>query len=318
MLRDKTGLYLVVLMCLFSLIILDDLILIYLVLEIQSFTLYILFNLDKKLLSIKSTLILFFLNGLFSFFFIMYFIYYNNNLLVYYLNILFVYKMGLFPFFFWVKDVYKGLTFYNILLLIIIPKISYFIVLYKILIFDFTIIIILSILFSAIIGINQTRLKEILAYSSILNISIIFFMLTKANNLFIYYLLLYSYFVIALLLILRYNYMLEYSSGFLNVNIFLILLFVITISGIPPLTGFFLKLTFLYVIFFNDNLTFFLFVIIGLSISLFIYLRFINYIIIYKKLNFLLLNNKIYYNTYVITYLSIFFFIITNFFVKII
>lgn len=292
-------------------------ILIYLILEIQSFTLYILFNLNKNLLSIKSTLILFFLNGLFSFFFLMYFIYYNNNLLIYYLNILFVYKMGLFPFFFWVKDVYKGLSFYNILLLIIIPKISYLVVLYKILVFDYTIIIITSILFSAIIGINQTKIKEILAYSSILNISIIFFMITKANNLYIYYLLLYSFFVLALLLILKYNYMLEYSSGFLNIDIYLILLFIVTISGIPPLTGFFLKLTFLYIIFFNNNLIFFLFIILGLSLSLFIYLRFINYIIIYKKLIFYI-NNNFYYNAYLISYISLFFFAITNFFLKII
>ena len=277
-----------------------------------------LFNLYKKLLSVKSTLILFFLNGLFSFFFLIYFIYYNNNLLIYYLNFLFVYKLGLFPFFFWVKDVYKGLSFYNILLLIILPKISYFVVLYKILIFDFTILLIISILFSAIIGINQTKIKKILAYSSILNISIIFYMLIKTNILYIYYLLIYSFFLLAILLLFKYNYLLDYSTGFLNINIYLILLFIITISGIPPLTGFFLKLTFLYNIIFYNNLLFIIFIILGLSLSLFIYLRFINYIIIYKNLNFFYVYKKIYYNIFIISYVTLFFFGITSFFIKVI
>lgn len=232
---------------------------------------------------------------------------------------MFVYKLGLFPFFFWVKDVYKGLSFYNILLLIILPKISYFIALYKILVYDYTILIIISLLFSALLGINQTKIKEILAYSSILNIGIVFFILIKANILYIYYLLLYTFFVLALLLILRYNYMLDYSSGFINIYIYLIILFIITLSGIPPLTGFFLKLTFLYIIFLNHNLLFFLLIILGLSISLFIYLRFINYIIIYKNLKFFTYYNKLLFNfVYIISFVTLFFFVITSFFCTII
>ena len=289
----------IILLILFFLLKTNDLIILFLLIEIQSISLYILFKKKKKIKEIESSIIYFFFNCIFSFFFLL-FIVYINNYILYYLNFILLYKIGIFPFFFWVNLVYDGLSFSNIAILSIFPKITFFILIYKINYINLIYLCIFTIYLGNIIAINQTKLKKLLAYSSIINMSIIYIILISGN--FIFYLLFYNFIILIFLLILKLEFIIEYSKGYLNLFQWIILLLILNISGIPPLGGFFLKLILFNYIIIQSYL--FIIIFLGLCIGIFIYLRLINIILIKKNKLFQINNKNISYFTGILIYSS--------------
>lgn len=288
----------------------------YIIIEIQSFCLYIIFKRQKKIKEIQSSLLYFILNSIFSFFFIFYLINLNNNNICYYINFIMLYKIGIFPFFIWVSDVYNGLSFNNIAILSILPKFIFFLILYKINYIDFSSLALISILIACILGLNQINIKRILAYSSIINLSIILILMLKNGMISFYYLIIYSFFLIPILNLLDKNFIISYAKGYLNFNFFIIIFSIITISGIPPLAGFFLKLSLFFSIIVNSNWIFLILLISGISTALFIYLRLINIFLFKKTLIYKSLIDNIYYNTGWIVYSSGFFILLIPFILK--
>lgn len=154
-------------------------------------------------------------------------------------------KIGAAPFHFWFPVVAEGLDWNNLLILITWQKIAPFILVIYVAesSYFFIVIIILSTLFGALGGVNQTSLRKIIAYSSINHMGWILGSLIVSEALWLTYFLLYSLLSLVVISILK-NFNVSHLSqifGIRNLDnqaklfIFINLL---SIGGLPPFLGF--------------------------------------------------------------------------------
>lgn len=211
-------------------------------------------------------------------------------------------KLGVVPFHIWVPDVYEGVFLIVLSFLAIFPKIVMlsifvkFILVFQsiwILPFHFFLIICstLSILLGNIGGLYQIKLKRLFAYSTISNMGFILLGISLFNYIGIFSSFFYLIFYIILLItFFSLLFCLKRNKTFLEIkkiselsNLFLInptlsLIFALTLfsfAGIPPLSGFFIKM-FLFFSLLSKNLIFLsIFIIILSAISAFYYIRLI-------------------------------------------
>ncbi len=220
-------------------------------------------------------------------------------------------KVAAAPFHFWAVDVYDGaplnITFY----LSLVPKlvylfifINFFFNIFASLSYIFFWFFFLSIIFSCIFGvfgaIYQSKIKRLVIYSMIFNLSF-FFIPFLINNyftliFFFYFLVIYVINMIGLFFILINLYDLSRGSFIKNiagltnlysVNPFLALslsIILFSLAGLPPFAGFFPKFYLLLNLVIFDFFFLFFFLIIFSSLALFYYIR-IAKIIFFSKSN---------------------------------
>jgi NADH-quinone oxidoreductase subunit N len=171
-------------------------------------------------------------------------------------------KMGVVPFHFLVPDLYLGINARTIGIISSVTKFSYIISMYYILhnFFDessqdirimFIMIASLSMLFSAVVGVKKSNIKSLFAYSGIQNMSLVCLFLLVTNSpecLFVavLYVFIYSIAIITSSYIIDKN-CTDYSiSSFADAKMsnkskIAFVLSILSISGIPPMFGFFAK-----------------------------------------------------------------------------
>lgn len=256
------------------LIVADNLLIIYLSLELQTFSIFILIGKRRRLIkSSEASLKYFILGSVASGFFLLGIVTLILSGLPLNLKDLILiskepitiiplilvglslcFKLTLFPLYFWISDIYEGSSWGVIAIISSLPKISVVVLILQFLI-HFEIILVAGI-FSIIIGtlgaLNQTKIKRLLAYSSINHIGFImvgYSFLTKQGfiigNL---YVILYMLGVIAIILTIKLSnydsqYFIEWGDLKLINPTYSITLSLLTLSiaGIPPLSGFILK-----------------------------------------------------------------------------
>ena len=181
-----------------------------------------------------------------------------------------LFKLGSAPFHLWLPDVYEGAPTITTVFLIVIPKISLAVLLFKIFIINFQEyyyllqkIILYSSIFSLFIGslgaLKQIKWKRFIAYSSITHVGFILLGYLSNNNFSFFCILLYTLIYIfttislfAFILSLRKkSFFKSYQSRYIDditglsiLNPILSLMLVIiffSMAGIPPLSGFFTK-----------------------------------------------------------------------------
>jgi NADH-quinone oxidoreductase subunit N len=322
-------------------------IILYLAIELQSLSFYILTASKRKsplsieaalkyfiLGSIASSFILFGISiiyGVFgtlnfgNIFLILSNIYYvdNINLIIGFINgVLFIltgifFKMGAAPFHFWLPDVYEGSPNNITAFFAIVPKIAFVGLLIRF-VFDifadvsyffeiiFYVLAVLSMLIGSLSALQQKKIKRLLAYSSISHIG--FILIGFTSNMFdsIPYILLYIIIYIIMSINLwtsylslninhkPYKYLTDLSNIFTfnKLYAFIIILNIFSMSGIPPLAGFFSKL-FLFISAIKAQYFGLVFFSILISIlSSFYYLRVIK-IIFFEKVSKKLFINQI-------------------------
>lgn len=200
-------------------------------------------------------------------------------------------KIGSVPFHFWFPNVIENLSWLNCFILITWQKISPIILLSYYFNKNFLIIIIiLNTIIGAIGGLNQTSLRKLIAFSSINNLGWILSTILIRENLWIFYLFIYSFLVIIICFLFNIlNIFFINQLFFININpLIKISLFInfLSLGGLPPFIGFFPK--WIVINFLINNKIFivrFIFVIIRLII-LFFYIRIIysSFIFNYIKL----------------------------------
>jgi NADH-quinone oxidoreductase subunit N len=225
------------------------------------------------------------------------------------------FKIGAAPFHFWLPDVYEGAPNNITAFFAITPKIAYIGLLIRF-IFDilldissfFEIIFYISSIFSMFIGalaaLQQKKIKRLLAYSSISHVGFILIGFTSNTFDSIPYILLYIiiYIIMSINLWTSYlslninnkpiKYLTDLSNFFLYNKIlsFIIILNIFSMSGIPPLAGFFSKL-FLFITAIKAKYYGLIFFSILISIlSSFYYLRLIKIIFFEKIIKKLFIN----------------------------
>nr|YP_008081074.1 NADH dehydrogenase subunit 2 [Ctenoplusia agnata]AGG10914.1 NADH dehydrogenase subunit 2 [Ctenoplusia agnata] len=189
-------------------------------------------------------------------------------------------KMGSTPFHFWFPNIVEGLSWFNNFILMTWQKITPMILLSYYFNKNFIInIIILNIIIGAIGGLNQTSLRKIMAFSSINNLGWMLMSIMISENLWMFYLMLYS-FLISIMCFL-FNILNTYFINQLfinNMNFFIkinLLINFLSLGGLPPFIGFFPKWIIINFLI-NNNMYLMTFIFILMSlIMLFFYIRII-------------------------------------------
>jgi NADH-quinone oxidoreductase subunit N len=268
----------------------------------------------------------------------------NENYYIYNFAILsiifgFLFKLVLFPFWWWLEEIYEGLSMILIFYLTIVPKIIYLYLLYKIMFVVFTInldiinflivLSIITIIISGIYGLYQRKIKKLLAYSSISHMVFILIPILIDNSIFglissIYYFIIYIIVNILLfyvLIVLKRKYMIELNdildfiflkngNKFLNISLSISLL---SSAGIPPFCGFFGKVWVFNVLLLNGEYFIFFLLIIFSIVNAIYYIRLIRWIFFSNELKdeFKIVRWKISFNILLLiiifVYLNIFF-----------
>ena len=336
-----------------------DLILLYIAIEIQSISFYILSCLKKNsAFSTEAGLKYFILGALASGFFLFgcsliygitgtinfneltnIFISFNDQPLIIIASLFILvsifFKLSVAPFHIWTPDVYEGSPTIVTAFFSITPKLGIFIILNKFFneifydlsnliswwIFFGVICSFISIYIGSITALKQTRLKRLLAYSSIGHVGYMLVGFFSGNiegiQAVFFYLILYIITNIciwgSILSINKIKFISELKNVYI-INPFLcctLILSFFSLAGIPPLVGFLSKLS-IFIAAFESNLYVIIILSIILSIiSTFYYLRMVKILIFEKTLNYNFIKNKNYFSkliSYIIsfTFISLF------------
>nr|YP_009333619.1 NADH dehydrogenase subunit 2 [Thitarodes sejilaensis]ANM47902.1 NADH dehydrogenase subunit 2 [Thitarodes sejilaensis] len=243
---------------------------------------------------------LLFLILLFSFFFNFFDI--QNNLIKILMNSSLLMKMGAAPFHFWFTQILEGMTWFNSFILMTWQKITPLILLsycYNYYFMFFTII--LSSIFGAIGGLNQTSLRKLMAYSSINHLSWMITAMIISENLFIFYLMIYFFlnFIMCMMFYLTNLFFFNqlFYLNYYSMIKFFIFLNLLSLGGLPPFLGFLPKwLIINYLINYNMFMLSFI-LIMSTLITLYYYIRisYSTFLMNYLKLKWFKINfnNKI-------------------------
>nr|YP_009114337.1 NADH dehydrogenase subunit 2 [Ariadne ariadne]AHL17239.1 NADH dehydrogenase subunit 2 [Ariadne ariadne] len=212
--------------------------------------------------------------------------FFMNNIFSILINSSMLMKMGAAPFHFWFPNIMEGLTWMNCFILMTWQKITPMILLSYYLNMNFLwFIMIFNVLLGAIKSFNQTSLRKLMAFSSINNLGWMISALMISENLWIIYIIFYSFFI-SIMCFFFYITNIFYINQLFNFNYnFFIKLFILinffSLGGLPPFLGFFPKWIIINYLINNNLLILSFFFIMSSLIILFVYIR-----IIYSSLLF--------------------------------
>ena len=198
------------------------------------------------------------------------------------LSIALAFKIGLAPCHFWFPDVLQGLPLIQGLLISTWQKIAPLIILFSFSDLVFSKIVIALGLFSVLVGgwggLNQTQMRKILAFSSIAHMGWI--SLTSTYYREAAFVMLVLYLTIKTAIFLTAKFLGALTLGHLKVisqlsplSTIILVLIVLSLGGLPPLTGFMVKFISLYHLISKKFIVFSTLLIIGRLLRLFFYLR---------------------------------------------
>ena len=300
----------------FILIISDNLLTTYLGLELQTFSIFILIAKNRS--SIKSSeagLKYFMLGAISSGFYLLSLVilylfgytfelkeimFFNGDLIIYIsitlILLSFSFKLSLFPFHFWIPDIYEGSSWDIVTLIATLPKISVICLLIQILINSNVMLslCLCSIIIGTLGALNQTKLKRLLAYSGVSHMGFIVLGYTIQSNssltvgsmyLLIYILITMSFLVLIINNNKKNNFIIElgalkFTNKVLSITIILIIL---SIAGVPPLSGFISKWYLIWCSIENQYIISSILIILFSAIGMGYYLRLIKTVYFQKK-----------------------------------
>nr|YP_010728476.1 NADH dehydrogenase subunit 2 [Stictochironomus rosenschoeldi]WEF49717.1 NADH dehydrogenase subunit 2 [Stictochironomus rosenschoeldi] len=156
-------------------------------------------------------------------------------------------KMGMAPFHFWFPIVMEGLNWMNNIILMTWQKLAPLILISYCMNFYFFIFsILLSTIFGAMGGLNQTSLRKLMAFSSINHLSWLVAGIMNSQNIWKIYFFLYCLLSLSVILIFN-NFKLFNLNQIFSIlnykNLIKTIIFIplLSLGGLPPFTGFFTK-----------------------------------------------------------------------------
>nr|YP_010284533.1 NADH dehydrogenase subunit 2 [Allotraeus orientalis]UKQ56276.1 NADH dehydrogenase subunit 2 [Allotraeus orientalis] len=188
-------------------------------------------------------------------------------------------KMGAAPFHAWFPEVMNGLSWSNCFILLTWQKIAPMIlVMYSSkMIFLFSMIIIISSLVGGILGLNQTSMRKVMAYSSINHIGWMLASMLNSISIWSIYFLIYSIISANIIIFLKKVKIFQISqlSNFPSISLFKLLLMMnfFSLGGVPPFLGFLPKWLTINNLMLNKFFFISLILIISTLVTLFFYLR---------------------------------------------
>nr|AIT76171.1 NADH dehydrogenase subunit 2 [Pirata subpiraticus] len=251
----------------------DDWFLLWLGLEINMMIFIMLMYNENSMLKIESCLKYFFIQSVGSAILMSCF-YLNKEWLDLVVCLLLGYKIGAGPFFYWFPSVCSGLSWMSCFVLMSFQKVIPLMIMGIFVSWIIYIMIVISLFFGIFGCFNQTNIKQLIAYSSVYHMGWIM-LCNFSNDLnWFVYLVIYSLMIFPV--------MKFFSSIFSEDFLMLmkvkykgwIILMVLSMAGMPPFLGFFLKL-FAFMMIFNYDYYFMMFLIICSVVMFYIYFRMI-------------------------------------------
>lgn len=211
-------------------------------------------------------------------------VFYLHKVLSYIVVLLLRYKLGAGPFFYWFPSVCSGVGWISCYILITFQKVIPLFLISGFLRTIIWCIIIISLVLGVLGSINQVNIKSLFAYSSIHHLGWLISCIFIDDLFWLYYLLIYS-----LILIRIVFYLILYDINDINIlskckNRRWFIIGFISIGGLPPLLGFFLKWAgFLYIL--SISHIFVIFLLLISVIILYIYLRVVYDVLIMNSIS---------------------------------
>nr|YP_010411508.1 NADH dehydrogenase subunit 2 [Euurobracon yokahamae]UJJ81883.1 NADH dehydrogenase subunit 2 [Euurobracon yokahamae] len=209
------------------------------------------------------------------------------------LNLMMMMKLGMFPFHLWFIDMIMGLNWFLCFFLMTFQKLIPLLIL-KNFYMELMIILfsIMNCLFSMMMSFNQIYLKKLIGYSSIIHLSWVMSSILISMKMWMIYFLFYLLMTMILMIQLNYFNLDMISDLYLykNMNLFLLFFIMLSIGGVPPMFGYFIKLMFMMKYINIQSIIFLMILIFCSLIFLFFYMRLIYSIMMMKmevKKNFL-------------------------------
>nr|YP_009562347.1 NADH dehydrogenase subunit 2 [Sitotroga cerealella]QAV57704.1 NADH dehydrogenase subunit 2 [Sitotroga cerealella] len=246
-----------------------------------------------------------------------------NNFLSIMINSSLLMKMGSVPFHFWFPIVIEGLSWFNCFILMTWQKITPMILISYYFNKNFLILIMmLNTMIGAIGGINQTSLRKLMAFSSINNLGWMMATIMISENLWLFYLSMYS-FLISIMCFSFYMLNMYYMNQLFIMNLnpmikISLLINFLSLGGLPPFIGFFPKWIVINFLLLNKfYILTFIFIMMSL-IMLFFYIRIIysSFMFNYLKLKWfkIYIKNKLFIMINFFSLISIMGMILSTFF----
>nr|ALO71030.1 NADH deshydrogenase subunit 2 [Aleocharinae sp. 5 EF-2015] len=208
-------------------------------------------------------------------------------------------KMGMAPFHFWFPEVIEGLNWLNCLILLTWQKITPMIlVMYNVNFhYFFMITIIFSMLISGVLGINQSSLRKMLAYSSMNHMAWMISAMYFSESIWLYYFIVYTILTMNIIIIFNMMNIFYYNQLLISMNSnflfkFLFCLNFLSLGGLPPFLGFLPKWLTIQHMLMTKNTMLVLIMVLLTLLTLFYYLRLIFNVLILSN------NETNYYNNY--------------------
>nr|AML26502.1 NADH dehydrogenase subunit 2 [Staphylinidae sp. BMNH 1274661] len=218
-------------------------------------------------------------------------------------------KMGMAPFHFWFPEVIEGLNWLNCLILLTWQKITPMVLIMYNMNFQyfFMLIIIFSMLISGFMGINQTSLRKIMAYSSINHMSWMISAMFISETIWFYYFIIYSILSLNIITMFYIMNIFYFNQLLISMNNNFIWKFFfsmnfLSLGGLPPFLGFMPKwITLQYLMQTNWIMLAFLMVILTL-LTLYFYIRLIFYSLILSNNEINYFKNSLLKNIWIIIF----------------
>lgn len=245
----------------------------------------------------------------------------NNPSIIFgfiFIIISFLFKLSIAPFHFWTPDIYQGVLYPITAYFTIFPKFIIFTFLFKFYLYilyvpylNYLLLFcgILSVFIGTLGAFSQYNIKRLFAYSTISNSGFLIILLSLGTPLssqyLFFYLLTYIFAnlgVFTVLINANISNMLGLKNLFKDNPLYAILLSlpVLSLAGLPPFIGFFAKFLSIYMIFNNNLILISAFLLIFSILSLFYYLRFIHYALFYESDNYINTIKPNLYQSYII------------------
>nr|APT41438.1 NADH dehydrogenase subunit 2 [Psychodopygus squamiventris maripaensis] len=174
------------------------------------------------------------------------------------INLALLIKTGAAPFHFWFPSVMNCLSWFNNWILMTIQKIAPFILIFYSFNYYLNMMsLIMSLIFGAMGGLNQTSIRKIMAYSSINHISWMLCSMNFSKTLWLNYYLFYTVLTTAIVMLFYSFNIFFFNQIFLYFNNNLVMKFsiftlLLSLGGLPPFIGFFPKWLVIQYLLFNQ------------------------------------------------------------------